>query len=120
LHPPLHGQATPGLLLPAESPSREWDIHEESPQSRDRLVTWVGCLRVRTNGKDLEGNCHDLIKAIGIIVSLLSYYYYLNCKGVFTWWQWYYSKTQHTKIHTSCKITTPRSNKTQHTKVHKQ
>jgi hypothetical protein len=36
------------------------------------------------------------------------YYYYLfiyfNYKWVFTWWQWYYSKTQH-KLHTSHKIT---------------
>jgi hypothetical protein len=23
------------------------------------------------------------------------YYYYLNCKWVFTRWQWYYNKTQH-------------------------
>jgi hypothetical protein len=32
-------------------------------------------------------------------------YYYLNCKWVFTRWQWYYNKTQHTN-------NTPHSNKT--------
>jgi hypothetical protein len=37
---------------------------------------------------------------------------YFNCKWVFTCWQWYYIKTQHTN-------NTPRSNKTKHGKLHK-
>jgi hypothetical protein len=36
------------VLLPAESSSGERDSHEESSQSRGRLVTWVVCLRVCT------------------------------------------------------------------------
>jgi hypothetical protein len=38
---------------------------------------------------------------IGIIIIII----YLNCKWGFTWWQWYYNKTQHT-------------NNTHHTKLH--
>jgi hypothetical protein len=36
-----------------------------------------------------------------IIIIIIS----LNCKLVFIRWQWYYNKTQHTKIHISHNIT---------------
>jgi hypothetical protein len=41
----------------------------------------------------------------------------LNCKWVFTRWQWYYNKTQHTNTHIT-QNNTPCSNKTQHTELH--
>jgi hypothetical protein len=28
---------------------------------------------------------------------VVTYYYYFNCKWVFTQWQWFYNRTQHTK-----------------------
>jgi hypothetical protein len=38
---------------------------------------------------------------VNIIIVIIK----LNCKWIFFLWQWYYSKTQHTKIHISHKIT---------------
>jgi hypothetical protein len=40
-----------------------------------------------------------------IIIIIIIIIIYLNCKWDFTPWQWYYNKTQHTKIHISHKIT---------------
>jgi hypothetical protein len=46
-----------------------------------------------------------------IIITII----YLNCKWVFTQWQWYYNKTQDTNTHVT-QNNTPRSNRTLHTK----
>jgi hypothetical protein len=62
-----------------------------------------------------------------IIRALINYYYYyyiiidLNCKWVFTQWQWF-NKTirRNTQITHITQNNTPHSNKTQHTKLHRQ
>jgi hypothetical protein len=58
----------------------------------------VCCFRITTAELQLL-NCHFLDE-------IYYYYYYLiELQMGFTWWQWYYNKTQHTEIHISYKIT---------------
>jgi hypothetical protein len=55
----------------------------------------------------------DISLRIFLVCSVCSSLEVIQTHEIFTLWQWYYNKTQHTN-------NTPHSNKTQHTKLHKQ